>query len=425
MQPASKHFRRTFFHRQTLLVALTVSTLAHVTAYIATHDLAFRWHASTADSEPNGGTALNAILLAADEDAPQKIVTASATSAAKTTARKPPARKNTTPRPAKSAALFAAPENAIAVAASASTSAPALIEPEVANDAIADAATLQKRKDGNGSNGSNSTEPEVASATATTGPTNEALFPSPSPSTSASTSASTFPPAANADTAPNSEPAFSFPQRITMAYKISSSVADGIADFSFKRSGMEGRDYELKSTIQATGIFAGLFVGTFRQTSRGELTHNGIRPTFFSMQRGDAPADTAEFMRDKRTLKIIKHGETHLFPLPPRLQDTQSFLFQLAQEARQLRTSEDRIKVALTNARKLYRYEFRALGEETLQTRMGSLTVLHLKSDAADPEDVYDVWLSPKHFYLPVKIKFYMGKFLVEQTVSSIDASEN
>lgn len=425
MQVASKHFRRTFFHRQTLLVALTVSILAHVTAYVATHDLAFRWHISTTDSEPNGGAALNAILLAADEDAPQKIVTASATSAAKTTAksaaRTPPARKNITPRPAKSAALFAAPENAIAVAASASTSAPALIEPEVANDTIADAATRQKRKDSNSSNSSNSTEPEVAPATATTGPMNEALFPAPSPSTSPST----FPPAANADMAPNSEPAFSFPQRITMAYKISSSVADGIADFSFKRSGIEGRDYELKSTIQATGIFAGLFVGTFRQISRGELTHNGIRPTFFSLQRGDAAADTAEFMRDKRTLKMIKHGETHLFPLPPRLQDTQSFLFQLAQEARQLRTSEDRIKVALTNARKLYRYEFRALGEETLQTRMGSLTTLHLKSEATDAEDVYEVWLSPKHFYLPVKIKFYMGKFLVEQTVSSIDASEN
>ena len=123
---------------------------------------------------------------------------------------------------------------------------------------------------------------------------------------------------------------------------------------------------------------------------------------------------------------MIKHGETHLFPLPPasNMQDTQSFLFQLALDAHKLKTADDRLNVSLTNARKLYEYQFRLLGEETIKTRMGALTALHLKSDAADPEDVYEVWLSPKHYYLPVKIKFYMGRFLVEQTITSISASE-
>lgn len=407
MQAAPKHFWHAVFQRQTLLIALTASALVHAAAYVATHDLALRWRPLAADSEPIGGVALNAVLVAAENDTTQKIVAAPNPTAPKTTAKStaqtsPTARKNIASLPAKSAAPFAARENAIAVDASASPLAQG--EPETVSDTITAAASLPEGKDGKESN---NPKPEIAPVAPLTAPVNEATS------------------VTETDAAPASEPAYAFPQRISMAYKISSSIADGIADFSFNRSGADGRDYELKSTIQATGIFAGLFVGTFRQTSRGEMTYNGIRPTFFSMQRGDAAADTAEFMRDKRTLKVIKHGETHLFPLPPRLQDTQSFLFQLAQEARQLRTPEDRIKVALTNARKLYRYEFRTLGEETLQTRMGILTTLHLKSDAVDPEDVYEVWLSPKHFYLPVKIKFYMGKFLVEQTVRSIDATEN
>ena len=411
MPHSPKHFWLFFFQRHALLVALTLSALAHVTAYVATHDLALPWHASVSDADISGGVALSAVLVAADTDALQNGVGASKLASSKPSASKPSAPKsaikasqrvvkNATPQPAKSAAPFAAPENAMAVDANAGIGVPEIAhtEPQPTTDTTAAATLPQDVKE---------QKTEIAPATVLVAPVSNATA------------------AANSDTAATSEPAFSFPQRISMAYRLSSSVADGIADFSFRRSGVDGRDYELTSTIQATGIFAGLFVGAFRQTSRGEMTYNGIRPAFFSMQRGDAPTDTAEFNRDKRELKIIKHGETHLFPLPPRLQDTQSFLFQLAQEARQLGTSEDSIKVALTNARKLFRYEFRRVNDETLQTRMGALTTIHLKSDATDPEDVYEVWLSPKHFYLPVKIKFYMGKFLVEQTVSSITASEN
>ena len=392
--------------QRALLIALALSAFAHVATYFASHDWVSSWRGGNAAQDEAGLRAdlsLNAVLLPSASNIETDPPGVSAVVAKPKTIRS----RSAAPRVVtKSAATFAAPENAIAVAATTNANdemgtsdAPAITLADAASNTINERANLP-------------------AASATTAATTAATANSNAPATtSLNATAQNSPPAESVNTIPP----VVFPEKISMAYRISSSVADGIADFSWKRN---GTNYELSSTIQATGIFVGLFVGTFRQTSRGEMTPDGIRPRFFSMQRGETPADTAEFNRGKSELKIIKHGETHLFPLPPRMQDTQSFLFQLAQDAYKFKTPDDRVKVALTNARKLYDYQFRLIGEETLQTRMGTLTTLHVKSDAADPEDAYEVWLSPKHYYLPVKAKFYMGRFLVEQTVTSISASD-
>lgn len=212
-----------------------------------------------------------------------------------------------------------------------------------------------------------------------------------------------------------------FPGSISIDYKMTSSVANGVANLAWKRNGSE---YEINTSIQATGFFTSMFVGVFRQTSRGEVTRDGVRPNFFSLTRGDAAADTAEFKRATKELKIIKHGETHLLPLPERMQDMQSFLFQMAHDVALLKAGQDVIEVQVTNARKVYKYKFRRIGEETVQTQLGPLAAIHLKSEAADPEDVYEVWLAPQYFYMPVKLKFYMGRFPIEQVASSVLVSE-
>ena len=384
--------------KQALLMALALSIMAHVVAYIASHDWAPSWPAGNTAAAFDTPQPLNAVLLpaTANVEPDTQNINTRATQNARPRSR-PAARQATGRAVVKSVAVVAAvaaDETETATAGSAfveATTAPVserMAEPIVPVPAL------------------NIAEPAPAQPSGSASP--PLLLPQ-----SKSDAASAEP--------TNAAPILVFPERIKLAYRLSSSVADGIANFSWQRTGTH---YELNSTIQATGIFVGLFVGTFRQTSRGEMTPDGIRPQFFSMQRGDAPVDTAEFNHSKRELKIIKHGETHLFALPPRMQDTQSFLFQLAQDADKLKTADDRLKVALTNARKLYDYQFRLIGQETLQTRMGELLTLHMKSDAADPEDVYEVWLSPKHYYLPVKVKFYMGRFLMEQTVTSISASD-
>ncbi len=221
-------------------------------------------------------------------------------------------------------------------------------------------------------------------------------------------------------TLPPSGKAVDFPQRLRATYKMTSSIANGTASLSWQ---LEGTKYEIDSSIQPTGVFTSMFVGNFRQISRGEMTDSGIRPNFFSLQRGDVPADTAEFQRAAKTLKIIKHGETHISPLSERLQDTQSFLFQMARDVSVLGKGSTIVPVQVTNARKIYEYKFKRIGEATLATPVGTFLTIHLKSEASDPEDVYEVWLAPDLHFMPVKMKFFMGRFPVEQNVATFASS--
>ncbi len=205
------------------------------------------------------------------------------------------------------------------------------------------------------------------------------------------------------------------PPTVSINYRLTSSLTDGVASFVWKR---EGSRYQLESSIEAKGFFS--IVGALRQSSRGEINAQGLQPAFFSIKRGDGVADTANFSRDSRELKTFARGENKVAPLPAGLQDTLSFLFQLPYDLRALKSESERLVVLASNARKIYRHEFVRVGEETLQTAMGEIRTLHLKSQETNPEDVYEVWLAPEKFYLPVRLKFFAGRFLVEQTVSSI-----
>lgn len=258
---------------------------------------------------------------------------------------------------------------------------------------------------------------ETYASIAPTEPTSERAKPAPDPEPVAVATAVAT---SRTEAAPDSTE-LNFPASINIDYKMTSSVANGIANLAWKRT---GSDYEIDTSIQATGFFTSMFVGVFRQISRGEVTSDGVRPNFFSLQRGETGADTAEFNRTAKELKIIKHGETHLSPLPERMQDMQSFLFQMAHDAAQMKPNQNTVDVQVTNARKTYQYKFKRIGEEIVQTRLGALPAIHLKSEAADPEDVYEVWLSPQHFYMPIKLKFFMGRFPIEQVASSVKLSE-
>ncbi len=230
-------------------------------------------------------------------------------------------------------------------------------------------------------------------------------------------------PAAAPVTAPDPEqPALpsspvELPSRISLSFKATSSISDGVADYSWKR---EGNRYETESSLQATGFFISMFAGVMHQVSQGEVDANGLKPDSFRFRRGEGEAEVAEFARLSNELRLTRGGRTRTQPLPPGIQDTQSFLFQFAYEAARLQGVDDRLDVLVTNARKVYRHRFKVVGKETIETRFGAVPTLHLRSEAVDPEDVYEVWLSPENHHLPVKLKFFAGRFPIELIATSI-----
>jgi hypothetical protein len=337
-------------HRKTVGVALVLSIAVHVLAYLATPGVI------RAFIEPREAR-FDAVLV--------PLAPSPATVPRTATAPRPKVSPRITPPRVKSAAEFAAPDNAIAVAA-------AVPMPPI--EPLADLAMPS--------------------------PGNVELLPVP----------------------PMRPPPPDFPGKLAIAYALTSSIVDGTANLTWER---DGNRYEAATSIRANGIFAEMFVGTIRQLSRGEITAYGLRPERFSLARGSGEPETAEFLRASNELRMNSRGDTRTVPLERELQDMQSFLFQMGFDANRLASDEARLDVMVTNARKVYRYRFRRAGEEMLATPAGEIATIHLIADAANPEDVYEVWLAPQYFHLPVKLKFYMGRYPVEQTVSSISASPN
>lgn len=229
------------------------------------------------------------------------------------------------------------------------------------------------------------------------------------------------PPAAEPAAARAAEaPPPDLPSKISISFKATSNISDGVADYTWKRN---GNRYEVDSSLQASGFVMALLAGVLHQVSRGEITADGLQPETFMMRRGDSEPDTADFLRGSNEIRLTRGGKSRLVPLPARIQDTQSFLFQLAFDAPRLKSPTDKLELLVTNARKVYRHSFRQLGEVTIETRFGPVRTLHLLSDAADPEDAYEVWLSPEHFHLPVKLKFFAGRFPIELIATSIGST--
>lgn len=213
-------------------------------------------------------------------------------------------------------------------------------------------------------------------------------------------------------------PAFELPPSVSIAFTARSSITDGVAHYTFKR---EAGRYETQSTLQATGFFVSMFAGVMHQTSKGEVTRAGLAPESFQFRRGDSAPDSAEFVRSASELRLTRAGsQTRAQPLPAAIQDTQSFVFHLAYMLALSKDAGRPIELMVTNARKVYRYRFQILGIGPQETPLGVVDAVHLKSEAADPTDVYEVWLAPSYYNLPVRLKFFAGRFPIELVATSI-----
>jgi len=380
-------------HPSALVIALAASMALHVIIYWITPRFATTF-------TPAKPVLYDATLVPLESVPTAPKVTETRLVNGKRTAARSGAQTPARPRPTtdKSEAGFAPPANAMAVAA-------ATTDPVEAPTSAAES-------------GPGSSPPPTSVDQSVAPQSGEPSTGSEPPSQSAP--ASVDPSASSAVTPAPARRAPAFAERISIEYKLITAITDGVASFRWTRRGAE---YEIDSSIQATGFLVSAFAGVIHQQSRGTITEDGLRPTQFSIRRGEGTAELAEFQRATNSLAMKRNGETRSVPLTRDMQDMQSFLFQLAYDAPYMAESGDKLDVLVTNARKVYRYQFRKLGTETLDTRLGPIETVRLVSETANPEDQYEVWLAPSYFYLPMKLKFYLGRFQAEQMITRIGVS--
>ncbi len=375
--PPSKAAWSFSYSRRALALALTLSLALHIFAWFATPYFVMAWQ------QPHTAR-FDAVLIPVAES--PAVSSPESTVAQKRVTRQAAIPKAKSVRMPKAEKTFIAPENAIAVSSAGEAS------DEIAGNAVST------------SDNSPSSAPQATTSAPEAPPTTGPALPEASALI------------ATKEAEPEPAPPV-LPSRISIAYKMTSSISDGVADYTWTR---DGDRFEIDSSMQATGFIVGNLVGVLHQVSEGVLTPTGLQPGSFRIRRGDNAPDSADFLRSSNELKLTRAGESRLLPLPPLIQDMQSFLFQLAYDVPKLRNPDDRLEVLVTNARKVYRHQFRQVGIETIETRSGPVKSIHLRSEAADAEDVYEVWLATGNFYLPVKIRFFAGRFPIELIAASI-----
>ena len=191
------------------------------------------------------------------------------------------------------------------------------------------------------------------------------------------------------------------PQTIAIGYNL---FRNGL-HIAMMSESFESKDgeYRLVSETRAVGIAALVQKQPLLLTSQGRLSDTGLQPRHFEGKRGESDPRQVrgDFDWEAGNLTISHDGKTDTLPIAPGTQDRLSVLYQfmfLAPDRLQ------RLEFAMTNGRKLDRYRYTVTPNVEIDTPLGRIATLHLVKQHRPDESATEVWLSPQHRFLPVKV---------------------
>ena len=163
----------------------------------------------------------------------------------------------------------------------------------------------------------------------------------------------------------------------------------------------DGEHYHLNSVMQAKGLVA-LFIPDLLQTSDGKLVASGLQPQHYLYQFGDKKNKTfsADFDWPAKTLRLQSATEVKELPLVDGTQDLLSFMYQFM-----FVPPLQNMQLAITNGKKLGIYDYSFEGEETIPTKIGQLSTIHLMRQGDAGDDKTELWLALDYQHVPVKIR--------------------
>src|SRR5688572_12935429 len=216
--------------------------------------------------------------------------------------------------------------------------------------------------------------------------------------------------------------AFATPKSVKVTYGgYMNGMAIGVITEHFD---VDGAGYRISSDTRPMGLAAFVQRQPLRFVSRGQVTRDGLRPEHFEARRGlnDAPQITADFDWSQPLITLKHGGKLESFPLAPGTQDRLSIMYQF------MFMRLDRMRVVefpMTNGRKLDRYRYRITQDVEIDTALGKLKTLHLVKEREPGESAAEVWLSPQHQHLAVKIVIVEKDGMrFEQIVQSLELRE-
>jgi hypothetical protein len=165
----------------------------------------------------------------------------------------------------------------------------------------------------------------------------------------------------------------------------------------------DGSTYRIVSDTKPIGLAALIQRQPLRFTSAGLVNRDGLRPLQFEARRSasEPPQVSAEFDWPHMQVVLKHSGKVETLALPSGTQDRLSVMYQF------MYLTPERIRqldFAMTNGRKLDHYRYRATPDVEIETGLGRLKTVHVVKQRDPGDTINEVWLSPQHQYLPVKM---------------------
>jgi hypothetical protein len=139
-------------------------------------------------------------------------------------------------------------------------------------------------------------------------------------------------------------------------------------------------------------------------TSEGGNSDAGIAPQAATERHADGSLATARFDQDSE--RIVFSASPRSFPIHTGSQDRASLLMQLAgmglAEPDQIR---DVIEVYVVGAQDAGIVKFQVLGQEDVESALGTLPSWHLAQVVRPGEARLELWLAPQHSWFPVQLR--------------------
>jgi hypothetical protein len=157
----------------------------------------------------------------------------------------------------------------------------------------------------------------------------------------------------------------------------------------------DGLAYKMQSVTETTGLVALFKKVRVVQTSQGEITADGLRPHEFRHERVNG-VDTARFDWARRVVSYDGREDS----VAPDTQDMLSMYCQLVL----LVPGGGNLEMPIATGRKLEKYRFERLGEETVVLADRPYRAIHLQT--RNGKDSIEAWVAADTYDLPLKIRF-------------------
>lgn len=219
--------------------------------------------------------------------------------------------------------------------------------------------------------------------------------------------------------APERAPAKYPLKRARLVYDLAYGFGGAVAGQVIHTLVIDGGNYRVETIAEPTGLLSVFYGGKYVQRSRGHLGPDGFVPEEYFVMRGkESRIETAAFDWAAKRITFRWGTETRTADLRAGVQDTVSMLHQFY-FMQPLAASS---KLRLATARKLYDSAYQVIGEETIETPLGSIATLRVRR-REDDADRIDLWIDPKRDFLPMRIYYEdRKKNILEQTIREFSA---